>query len=464
VLAKYLIDEALPSTSTRSTCYYFFKDDFEDQKSASNALCATLRQILLARPDLLSSAILEKLERDGDKFAQSFHDLWTTFASLSADSNAGEIVCILDALDECAYSDRSLLIKNITTFFDLTPSQSKLRFLLTSRPYGHIKRAFGTLERRFPIIHLSGEDEVEIQKISKEVDIVIKQRVKEIRDDCQLESEECKLLVDQMMLTPNPSYLWANLALEFISGMTNFTKTGIRKAISKIPPSVDSAYEKLLSRSSDRAQARELLHIVVGATRPLTVAEVSMALAINVTQRTYADVLENLEPEERFKRSVRDLCGLFVVIIDSRVYLFHQTARSFLIQSNALSSPRTTFAWRHSLQQPEWYKTLAEKCICYLSLDSHGSGHPVLLDYAVSSWVIHFRQAGIRNETSTVKSAAVLCDPKSKSGTRWLQMISNYSSNANKIFGIHFHRNLPIAAFLDYPSVLELLLKAEIWT
>lgn len=92
VLAKYLVDQVLSSTSKRTTCYFFFKDDFPDQKSAANAICAILRQLFLVKPHLLRDSILDRLDIDGDKFTQSFHDLWSTLTSVAADQNAGAVL------------------------------------------------------------------------------------------------------------------------------------------------------------------------------------------------------------------------------------------------------------------------------------------------------------------------------------------------------------------------------------
>jgi hypothetical protein len=39
----------------------------------------------------------------------------------------------------------------------------------------------------------------------------------------------------------------------------------------------------------------------------------------------------DLQPEDVFKSSLREICGLFVTIYDSQVYLIYQTAREFLL-------------------------------------------------------------------------------------------------------------------------------------
>jgi hypothetical protein len=46
VLSRYLIDTVLSKSKDRAVCYFFFKDDFEHQKSAIGALCTLLYQLL----------------------------------------------------------------------------------------------------------------------------------------------------------------------------------------------------------------------------------------------------------------------------------------------------------------------------------------------------------------------------------------------------------------------------------
>lgn len=109
----------------------------------------------------------------------------------------------------------------------------------------------------------------------------------------------------------------------------NINKSGIRKAVSCLPPTVGKAYEEILNRSTDPEEAKKLLHIVVAATRPLTLAEMAVALALQSNHRSYKDL--DLKAEKRFREHERDLCGLFVTIISSKIYLLHQTAREFLV-------------------------------------------------------------------------------------------------------------------------------------
>ncbi|KAK4043792.1 hypothetical protein C8A01DRAFT_32112 [Parachaetomium inaequale] len=55
-----------------------------------------------------------------------------------------------------------------------------------------------------------------------------------------------------------------------------------------------------------------------------------------------------MEPLARFRKTMRDLCGLLVTVVDSKVYLLHQTVREFLIDPSArapLSGWKSCLGW-----------------------------------------------------------------------------------------------------------------------
>ncbi|KPM37856.1 hypothetical protein AK830_g8704 [Neonectria ditissima] len=445
VLAKYLVDEWLPSTEARITCYFFFKDDFSDQRSLAGALCCILRQLFLQRPDLLSEKLLDRFEEDGDRLLTSFRGLWDILVMISNEPNTGEIVCIIDALDECEDGGCSQLagaIRNL--YWDIKPNCC-LKFLLTSRPYIHIKRSFQALEARCPTIHLSGENQAEVDKIALEIDIVIRNRVKQLAEMLGLLPEEENVLQDELSRIPHRTYLWAYLVLDLIQDAIDITEDGLRTFVRKIPATVEAAYEKILSKSRDREKARKLLHIVVAAERPLTVREMAVALAINENHRAYAEL--RVEPETRFRSTVRELCGLFVTIIDSKIYMLHQTAKEFLVRDESactgLSPDQVTssFHWRYSLLPADSHSILAKVCIrLILLLDTEKlilqkpSVQPVtgwasqyvaehiFIDYASKNWVSHFRSGHPTEESGLMPSLTRICDPDSNCGKAWLRI------------------------------------------
>lgn len=178
VLSKFLVNEALPSIRKRTVCYFFSKDDYPDQKRSTIAIASIIRQLLMAQPHLLSDSLLDKMETDGERLVESFRGLWGILMDITTSSDSGEIICVMDALDECEEKGRKELMDAVRVLYSRDNDSRKLKFLLTSRPYGHIRSEL--LRRENRIIHLSGENENEVESISREINLVISKKVKGI--------------------------------------------------------------------------------------------------------------------------------------------------------------------------------------------------------------------------------------------------------------------------------------------
>ncbi|KAL6236307.1 hypothetical protein BDW75DRAFT_229631 [Aspergillus navahoensis] len=410
VLTRYLADEYLPS-GVRTVCYFFFKDDYPDQKRATNALASILRQLLIVQPHLVNDSLLDKFETAGDQLVESFSEMWNMLVEVTADENAGEVVCLFDALDECHEDDRKRLIQAVESLYLGHIGNRKLKFLMTSRPYDHIRRDFFNLEDGLSIIHLSGENEENIEMISHEINLVIEERVRDIGQRNSLEAGECQFISDQLTSVSNRTYLWVSLALDVVERMPGFSRGNVRRVIQEIPEDVDAAYTRILDRSSDHLKARRLLHIVTAAERPLTLREISLALAFSAKDQPVREIQDEIQTDDkRIQRMIRSLCGLFLVVIDGKVYLLHQTAKEVLVRESCNSACDSTEArtWKHSLHPEESHYILAGICTLYLSQDTTQDPFPGFMDYAASNWATHFRRASVSSEDIIAKRGHTL--------------------------------------------------------
>jgi ankyrin repeat protein/GPI inositol-deacylase-like protein len=396
---------------------------------------------------------------DGEKFTSSFNELWGAIISAAEDKNAGEIICIFDAIDECEDRGRSQLTQALCKLYGARRDFS-LKFLVTSRPYGGIRRGFQPLEiPELPVIHLSGESDVEREKISREIDIFINARVKNIGAQLKLTNDQQELLLQELMRVPNRTYLWVYLTLDLIERDIDIDKTGIIEATSHL---LDEAYERILSRSHNFKEAKRLLHIIVAAERPLTLMEMSVALALRENHQSYGDL--DPKPEERFRENVRDLCGLFVTIIDLKIYLLHQTAKEFLVQnslSNDHNSVQSKSIWKYSLKPQESHCILAKICIWHLlfrefethPLNVNTSSH-IFLDYSAKHWTVHFNKSSIEAD-AVIQSLLRICDASSNSCMTWFRI---YWTSTHTDFPENF-TTIMIASYFGLEAVVKHLLK-----
>ncbi|GAT20835.1 ankyrin repeat protein [Aspergillus luchuensis] len=422
VLTRYLADEYLPS-GTRTVCYFFFKDGYQDQTRATNALASILRQLLLAQPHLVQDSLLDKSETSGKQLVESFNELWNMFLYVTADVNAGEVIILLDAMDECFEDDRTTLIQAIERLILNNPGKRNLKFLMTSRPYEQIRLDFFKLEKSLPTIRLSGENEENIEKISSEIDLVITERVRDLGDKFDLTVNERKSIIEQLTSVDNRTYLWVSLTFNVLEKMPGLTKGDVDRVVHDIPKDIDAAYTKMLDRSSDHGAARKLLHIVTAAERPLTLEEITLSLAVKTAEQSIDDIKKEIPDNEdtettmtRQKTKIRELCGLFLVVIDRKVYLFHQTAREFLVKKPA-GGDTGTGGWKYSLSPEKSHYVLAEICTLYLSQISDTL--PEFMDYAAQFWAVHFHRAAVSRKHPIAKRGRMLCRQGSVVCKKW---------------------------------------------
>jgi gas vesicle protein len=468
VLARTLIDEGLLSDDllTPSVCYFFFKDGSPEQQGAAKSISAILHQLFNDQPHLIRHA-LEDYRREGQNISSSFEKTWSILTIAAADPAARKIVCVLDALDECEEDSRKLIIDSLKTLYSDTEHTQSLivKFLVTSRPYEDIQRHFRSLTKDFPTIRLKGEQESEA--ISQEINLVIRERlVPEISVELDLSSAVEASLFDMLLKVPNRTYLWLHLISDEMRQTSGSTSAkGLGQLVSRIPKSVDEAYDKILNRARDFALCRRLLHLVLAARRSLSVAEMNVAFHIKEGMRSTADL--DLETDARFQERIRNLCGLFITIVNNEIFLIHQTAREYLVQPETCTCHKSV--WKHSFSSEESERLLAKCCIFYLRFAEFEMDNPFWIDgnatsraffwsrngykrrevrrrykatlesavhkavgisdlcisivpffgYSSHFWLEHFLNKETSDEVA-LASAIDLCDPRSRSFTQWM--------------------------------------------
>lgn len=420
VLSRALVDQEFKGLGSISICYFFFKDN-DEQNVLSTALCALLHQLFNYHPDLLHHAI-SPWDRDGKKLQNETAELWRILLTSATDAAADNVICILDALDECGDEGRSTLISLLNDFHNSSmrnPSRnSTLKFLVTSRPYDHIERPFHKATTKFPTIRLAGEEENE--QIAKEIDLVVGAWISEISSEVHLQPDVQEMLKIRLKQIQNRTYLWLYLVFQELRKSLKRTVKSFTRIIEEIPESVDEAYENILEKSDNQQEARTLLSIIVAAVRPLTLKEMDIALNIALTDQRISCYGELDLDKDNIRNRIRNLCGLFVYISDSKILLFHQTAKEFLVRSQ-VGSDDVSGPWKQSLNERNCESIMAITCMRYLLfqdfdkrpidftlndfrdvwvIGSMGESLDDFLDYSAKRWHEHFRKANI-DEKST---------------------------------------------------------------
>ncbi|KAI7763037.1 hypothetical protein LZL87_011180 [Fusarium oxysporum] len=385
VLAKYLIDHAFPKSIT--VCYFFFTD--QDQDTVRQALCALLHQLFCQNPALITHA-MESYKTNGARLIYATSRLWEIFLNAASHPSAGAVTVVLDALDECAETELQDLMRKIDHHFSGRRSNGgKLKFIMTCQPYYQILSGFRGLLQAFPNIHIPSEEQSEV--ISQEVNHVIKYRVYQLsmNDSLKLYLEE------RLRATHNRTYLWVYLVFDYLENeVVKKTLKEVKAKIETLPRSVNEADDNILSKTKEDKVVYKALSIVLAAKRPLTVAEMNVAMNVDFDTHSMNDL--DLENDVDFKKSLRFRCGLFVSVHHDRIYFLHQTAREFLLAD--LTPPTDAsihIRWHRSITFQGANAVLAEICVLSLAIwesddnQIRNSGQS-FRDYPLTNWGDHF--------------------------------------------------------------------------
>ncbi|KAI1739123.1 hypothetical protein F4680DRAFT_148998 [Xylaria scruposa] len=432
VLAKYLIDEALPRWQT--VCYFFFQD--QDQNKLYQALRALLHQLFCYQPSLLRHAISEYAKyRRG--LIESTSSLWSILENAAQDLVTGPLIIVLDAMDECAESDMESFVQLLNH-----PSRNKMKFLLTGRSHAHLETAFLEPVNSFICLHISGEKKS--NTVLEDVHHLIGYRVEQLAIDRKLSRQIKHHLAERLLSIRNPTYLWVYLVFEFMRAINmEDAPEEAATTIASLPKNTYEVYEQMLSKSYDRLVMRKALSIILAAERPLTLLEMNVAMNIDKQSNSIDDI--KLKKVEALESRFRNLFGFFVSIRRGKIGLFHHTARTFLLAES--SQPPTApleFHWKHSIAKSYAHSILAGLCVVYLNLfnskatplpDTNGeASHSIdsyaFLNYSARKWGVHFHEANIdRDDSDIVPLALKICKLDSRAYAVWSE---NFQSCYNE--------------------------------
>lgn len=140
-----------------------------------------LHQLFTLHPDSsLINCALGSYKDFGKNLRHNFHRLWDILLKCAEQDEVGEIICLIDALDECKVDDCKEFLDCIVRFYT-NDSQGKplprLKLLITGRLYDNISRKLQTLSTK----HYSYFDNNDPSRyIRKDINLVIQARAEKL--------------------------------------------------------------------------------------------------------------------------------------------------------------------------------------------------------------------------------------------------------------------------------------------
>ncbi|KHN98444.1 uncharacterized protein MAM_03568 [Metarhizium album ARSEF 1941] len=191
VLSRALLDErhlansnvvevtssnVISRTVSSYVCYFFFKDADALRIKATNALCAILHQLFCSASGKLLIGHAESSHRKyGKSLKTNFSELWRIFKACAESPCVHGIVCVLDAMHEGGMESRNELFQHLRRFCNNEDElkSSKIKFLLTGRPYDDLENELRPLETQSHAAYIRYDGDDKFEEIGQDIDLVV---------------------------------------------------------------------------------------------------------------------------------------------------------------------------------------------------------------------------------------------------------------------------------------------------
>ena len=364
ILSKSLIDHDLSKNQTNRVCYFFFKNN-ENQDSLVLVLCALIHQLFIDQFKLIQYA-MSFWDKNEDKIQREVDELWRILLSASRDVKTSKTIYVLDALDECEENDRKRLIAMLVVFSRNRSTHSRriewIKFLITNRSYNWIQDQFQdqfqkTLQS-WSSIRLREENEND--QIRQEIDLIVQAKMSNLI----LNVETKEKLKKKLLAMKHRTYLWLYLIIEEMKDTYRESLRSRKASILLLFATIEDAYEKILKRETirNKENVRKILRIVIDVRRSLTINEMTTTFDVDTSSSTKLKM--NVE-KIHLKTNIRQWCDLFVFINHSRIYFIHQIAKKFLIRESIVVMTNNQ-NWKHCLSTMKVEESMIRICVRYL--------------------------------------------------------------------------------------------------
>ncbi|TDZ31377.1 Calcium-independent phospholipase A2-gamma [Colletotrichum spinosum] len=317
VLSSFLVDVLSRKSHKATVCHFFFKAGEDSRQNSSQALCAILHQVFKSHPQSIKNAMDAFSVNDSGLFTLNIETLWDILCKAADSLPTREIICVVDALDECGEASRNrfidLLVKTYPQMVGSRKIFGKLKIIVTSRPWPAIESRF----RYLSCIRLRGENESAF--LSQDIERMVKAKINKLKNADVLTPEASATLETTLSQKADGTFLWAALVLENISRLPSRKLSTIKSSLAVIPDDLGHLYQTALSSFESPTASAKVLQVILAATRPLKLDEINMAMSIEPRHQKVEDVLADAEPDIEY--TVKRLGGFFVRIMNSTVYL-----------------------------------------------------------------------------------------------------------------------------------------------
>lgn len=321
MLLSGIIDELSAHQDQSRLLAFFYCQASDGRLNNATAVLRGLVYMLLTQQPSLTSYVQQQADRAGYKIFEDVN-AWVAvsdiFMALLQDTGLPTTYLVVDALDECSV-DLPKLLDLVAQLAALNP---RVKILVSSRNWFSIEER---LERAQTKTLLSLE--LNEQSISSAVDVFVRHKVDDIAQQKRLDNKTKDAIFDYLSANAQGTFLWVSLVCQNLRSAKPWS---ILTKLRTFPAGLDGLYKRMMDQieeSEDSEICKRILATAVLVYRPVTLYEATCLIDLPEA------VVENLT----HVKDLIGLCGSFLTVRNSTIYLVHQSAKDYLLGEAASS-------------------------------------------------------------------------------------------------------------------------------
>jgi ankyrin repeat protein len=437
------IVEQLKNENPSRVAYFFCVSEDETKRQPFAIVRSWVAQMVRQTQEALELA--REIYRGKEGRLATSYDIWQLFTKICR--RISNCYFVVDGFDECAkststfpsLSDVERFLRGLINISQETPC----RILLVSRQDADVRNLCRRLEATCP--NSVSEYPISVSDIQNDLILfsasIVEERLPKKSIDLKKEiateaSQRCQGM-----------FLWIRLLGNGLNPAKN-TKE-LRKMVNEMPTGIERTYERDLIRISnlngERDRAIAILRWTLFALRPLTVRELTEALAVDVDDDcgTYPrDDLPDTWEEDEVNDQIRRLCGSLIELRrrdeqdlpqNQTIHFVHFSVREYLCRATAADSLSLgTICLSNSSREND---LLSRICLCYMSYDEIRQGRLPsedaiqrktdryrFLKYAAESWYVHARN-NVKWSEELLEMTNKFFEPPGSTWILWTRLI-----------------------------------------
>jgi ankyrin repeat protein len=339
------------------------------EKSPLGLFRSVLHQILQRDHQLLTEMLQNFQEKErtqgksGGQWEWHLGELQHFFKLAFTKPNRHRTMMFVDALDECderCIRDLVHYFRSVTDF--AYAAGSDLNICLASRHY--------------PAITVQRCPEITVQCGNK-ADIVRYVNVK-LHDSSQVDSTTSSLAA-QVVRKASGIFLWVVLVVEMLIEMIDDGKTAkdMEDILNDVPVDLEELFSDLFRtlKPNERPKAVKLLQWVLLAERPLSPADICLAIAFTsdipyMSLQKWKTSGEYVRSYEQMVRMIRSYSRGLIEVTDSVVQFIHESVRELFLRGNGFAILDNTLGL-HAIGKGHF--SISRACVNLINIEELGS-------------------------------------------------------------------------------------------